>query len=102
MTVVISNTASGKARAALYEKGRQSITLTIEKLDGRTLGAMIAYSATGVGFYIAGEYRLRITRPSVEPGKKAATAIPPNCRAKSWHLILFEAASAEQIWKPHG
>jgi glucose-6-phosphate isomerase len=62
-------------RQALYENGRASMTITLDKLDARTLGALIALYERAVGLYA---YLVNINayhQPGVEAGKKAAAAI---------------------------
>jgi len=62
-------------RAALYENGRDSITLTVEKLTPRTLGAMIALYERAVGLYAALINVNAYHQPGVEAGKKAAEKV---------------------------
>ena len=62
-------------RQALYDNGRESITLTIPRVDARTVGALIALYERAVGLYA---YLININayhQPGVEAGKKAAAAI---------------------------
>lgn len=62
-------------RQALYENGRGSITLTLDRLDARTLGALIALYERAVGYYAE---LIRINayhQPGVEAGKKAAAEV---------------------------
>jgi glucose-6-phosphate isomerase len=59
-------------RRALSEKDRQSITLTIEKIDPRSIGAMIALYERAVGFYGSLININAYHQPGVEAGKKAA------------------------------
>lgn len=62
-------------RRALFEKDRESITLTVEQLDARTLGALIALHERAVGLYA---FLINVNayhQPGVEAGKKAATAV---------------------------
>jgi glucose-6-phosphate isomerase len=85
-------------RAALYENDRQSITITIEKLDTRTLGALIALYERTVGFYASLIHVNAYNQPGVEAGKKAATAVLELQAKIVAHLSTNpEAASAEQI-----
>ena len=59
-------------RAALYGKGRESMTLSLPRLDAFNLGAIIAAYERAVGFYA---YLVGINayhQPGVEAGKKAA------------------------------
>jgi glucose-6-phosphate isomerase len=59
-------------RRALGEKGRESITLTIEKIDARSIGALIALYERAVGFYASLINVNAYHQPGVEAGKKAA------------------------------
>ncbi len=62
-------------RAALYEKERQSITLSIEKVNAFNVGALIALYERAVGFYASLVNINAYHQPGVESGKKAATRI---------------------------
>lgn len=62
-------------RAALAEKGRESITLTIPEVSARTLGALIALFERTVGLYGALINVNAYHQPGVEAGKKAAEAV---------------------------
>jgi glucose-6-phosphate isomerase len=63
-------------RNALYEKGRESLTITVEKLDARSVGALIALYERAVGFYATLINVNAYHQPGVEAGKKMAeTAI---------------------------
>ncbi len=62
-------------RNALYENGRESITITLEKLDARSLGALIALYERAVGFYATLVNVNAYHQPGVEAGKKNAGAI---------------------------
>jgi glucose-6-phosphate isomerase len=59
-------------RRALGEKDRESITLTIEKIDARSVGALIALYERAVGFYASLIHINAYHQPGVEAGKKAA------------------------------
>ena len=59
-------------RTALSEKGRESITLSIEELDAFHLGMLIALYERAVGFYAALVNVNAYHQPGVEAGKKAA------------------------------
>ncbi len=59
-------------RRALSEKDRESITLTIEKIDARSIGALIALYERAVGFYASLININAYHQPGVEAGKKAA------------------------------
>ena len=59
-------------RRALSEKDRESITLTIEKIDARSIGTLIALYERAVGFYASLINVNAYHQPGVEAGKKAA------------------------------
>jgi len=61
-------------RKALYEKGRDSITITIPKVTPRSVGALIALYERAVGFYGSLVNVNAYHQPGVEAGKKAAAA----------------------------
>ncbi|HTP64135.1 MAG TPA: glucose-6-phosphate isomerase, partial [Geobacteraceae bacterium] len=62
-------------RQALYENGRESLTITVEKIDARTVGALIALYERAVGFYASLVNINAYHQPGVEAGKKAAGAV---------------------------
>ena len=62
-------------RQALWENGRQSITLTIDRVDGFNVGLLIALYERAVGLYASMVNINAYHQPGVEAGKKAATAI---------------------------
>jgi len=62
-------------RQALAENGRQSMTLTLQRLDPRSLGAVIALFERAVGFYASLININAYHQPGVEAGKKAAAAV---------------------------
>ncbi len=59
-------------REALYEKDRESITLTIRDLSAFTIGVLIALFERTVGFYASLINVNAYHQPGVEAGKKAA------------------------------
>jgi len=62
-------------RAALYEKGRESVTLTIPDVSPRSIGALIALYERTVGLYASLVGINAYHQPGVEAGKKAAGAV---------------------------
>jgi glucose-6-phosphate isomerase len=62
-------------RAALSENGRESIMITIRRVDARSVGALIALYERAVGFYASLVRINAYHQPGVEAGKKAAAAI---------------------------
>jgi len=61
-------------RAALFENGRSSLTLTLRRVDAAALGAMIALFERAVGLYASLVGVNAYHQPGVEAGKKAAAA----------------------------
>jgi glucose-6-phosphate isomerase len=59
-------------RKALAESGRQSVTISIPRVDARSLGALIALYERAVGFYASLVNINAYHQPGVEAGKKAA------------------------------
>ncbi len=62
-------------RNALHENGRESITITIDRLDAQSVGALIALYERAVGFYATLVNVNAYHQPGVEAGKKMAGAI---------------------------
>ena len=62
-------------RAALYENGRDSITLSIPRVNAFQVGALIALYERAVGFYGSLVKINAYHQPGVEAGKKAATRL---------------------------
>ena len=70
-------------RRALAERGRRSITLTLEALDAQSLGALIALFERAVGIYAELIDVNAYHQPGVEAGKKAAADV-----IDSMHRVL--------------
>ncbi len=90
---------------ALYEKNRESITLTIPRVDARSVGALIALYERTVCFYASLVNINPYHQPGVEAGKKAATeflALQRNILAvlKTAFQPVTIATLAEQIGSP--
>ena len=62
-------------REALFENGRQSITLTVRDCSAFTVGVLIALFERAVGLYASLVNINAYHQPGVEAGKKAATAV---------------------------
>ncbi len=62
-------------RRALHENGRESLTITIDTLDPRSVGALIALFERAVGLYASLVNINAYHQPGVEAGKKAAGAV---------------------------
>ena len=62
-------------REALSGNDRQSMTITIGRVDARAIGALIALFERAVGFYASMIHINAYHQPGVEAGKKAASAV---------------------------
>jgi glucose-6-phosphate isomerase len=62
-------------RQALSEKNRDSITISVEEVNGRTVGALIALYERAVGLYAELVNINAYHQPGVEAGKKAAAVV---------------------------
>lgn len=62
-------------REALYEKDRESVTITIDEVSGFSVGVLIALFERAVGFYATMVNINAYHQPGVEAGKKAAGAV---------------------------
>ncbi len=59
-------------RRALHENGRESLTLSVQRVDAATVGRLIALYERGVGFYASLINVNAYHQPGVEAGKVAA------------------------------
>ena len=62
-------------RSALFEKGRQSITISIDQVTPFSVGMLIALYERAVGFYASLVNINAYHQPGVEAGKKAAAKL---------------------------
>jgi len=62
-------------RRALYENGRPSLTVTIDAVDPRSVGMLIALYERAVGLYASLVGINAYNQPGVEAGKKAAAVV---------------------------
>lgn len=62
-------------RTALFQSGRGNMTITIDKVDAKTIGAMIALYERAVGLYATLVNINAYHQPGVEAGKKAAAVV---------------------------
>ncbi len=85
-------------RAALYENGRDSITITIDELTPTTLGALIALYERTVGLYAELVDVNAYDQPGVEAGKKAAAGVLElQNKAVAWLRQHSQAATASEV-----
>ena len=62
-------------RTALYENGRESMTITIDRVDAHMIGVLIALFERAVGLYASLVNINAYHQPGVEAGKKAAGTV---------------------------
>ncbi|MCX7826697.1 MAG: glucose-6-phosphate isomerase [Verrucomicrobiae bacterium] len=73
-------------RRALYENGRESITITVPDVSAQTIGKLIALYERAVGFYATLVNINAYHQPGVQAGKLAADAVLALQRAVLAHL----------------
>ncbi len=83
-------------RTALYEAGRDNLTISIPEVTPRVVGALIALYERAVGFYAAMVNINAYHQPGVEAGKKAAASVLA-VLAATRGALKKEAQTAEQI-----
>ncbi|MGI9087278.1 MAG: glucose-6-phosphate isomerase [Chthoniobacterales bacterium] len=84
-------------RTALFESGRESITLSISEVNAFNIGMLIALYERAVGFYGSLVNVNAYHQPGVEAGKKAATKILELQGAVSQEMAGKKGQSAEEI-----
>ena len=84
-------------RAALRDVGRYTLTLTLERLDARRLGALIALHERAVGFYATLVGVNAYHQPGVEAGRVAAAEILDLQRRLEAHLAGGAEGSAAEL-----
>jgi glucose-6-phosphate isomerase len=88
-------------RAALFDNDRQSLTITVRRVDARTIGILIALFERAVGFYGSLVNINAYHQPGVEAGKKAAAAVLES-QAKIVKALSATPRTAEQIAREIG
>jgi glucose-6-phosphate isomerase len=83
-------------REALASNGRESMTITIERVDARSIGALIALFERAVGLYAALVGINAYHQPGVEAGKKAASDIL-DLKKRVVAAVQPQAASAAEV-----
>ena len=84
-------------RSALYESGRESITIGIPDVNAFNLGVLIALYERAVGFYGSLVNVNAYDQPGVEAGKKAATRLLQLQKQVIAKLIVGRGQTAEEI-----
>jgi len=84
-------------RAALYESGRESITVSLPEVNEFNVGALIALYERAVGFYGSLVNIDAYHQPGVEAGKKAATKLLQLQGRVRANLSVSSGKTAEEI-----
>ena len=84
-------------RSALYESGRESLTVSISEVSAFNLGALIALYERAVGFYGSLVNINAYDQPGVEAGKKAATRLLQLQKQVCERLATDRGQTAEEI-----
>jgi len=84
-------------RSALYESGRESITVTIPEVNAFNVGALIALYERAVGFYASLVNINAYHQPGVEAGKKAATRVLELQKRVEGSLSMGPGKTADEI-----
>src|SRR5437867_4311669 len=84
-------------RSALYESGRESITMSIPEVNAFNVGALIALYERAVGFYASLVNVNAYDQPGVEAGKTAATKLLQLQKQVREKLTTGAGKSAEEI-----
>jgi glucose-6-phosphate isomerase len=88
-------------RAALFENGRESMTITVPRVDARTVGGLIALFERAVGLYAGLVGVNAYHQPGVEAGKKAAATVL-TLQAKVLAALSDKPMTAEAIAETAG
>jgi len=83
-------------REALFENERDSMTITVPRVDARRVGALIALFERAVGLYASLIGINAYHQPGVEAGKKAAAAVL-TLQNKVVEALSLSPRTAEQI-----
>jgi glucose-6-phosphate isomerase len=90
-------------RSALFEKGRESITISIDRVTPFSVGALIALYERAVGFYGSLVNINAYHQPGVEAGKKAAgTLLGLQSHLAKLLQAIGKPATAEELAKSVG
>jgi glucose-6-phosphate isomerase len=88
-------------RQALFDNGRESVTITVPRVDARAVGALIALFERAVGLYASLIGINAYHQPGVEAGKKAAASILA-LQARLLELLSTTPCTVEQIARAAG
>jgi glucose-6-phosphate isomerase len=88
-------------REALFSNDRQSMTLTISRVDARSIGSLIALFERSVGFYATLVGVNAYHQPGVEAGKKAAASVLA-LQSQVMETLTAKPQNAEEVAKSMG
>jgi glucose-6-phosphate isomerase len=88
-------------RTALFENDRESMTITVPRVDARVVGGLIALFERAVGLYASLIDINAYHQPGVEAGKKAAASVLA-LQGKVLAALSAAPQTAEQIAKTAG
>jgi glucose-6-phosphate isomerase len=83
-------------RAALFDNGRETMTITVPRVDARSVGGLIALFERAVGFYATLVGINAYHQPGVEAGKKAAATVLELQRG-ILRMLKADPQTAEQV-----
>ncbi len=83
-------------RAALFDNDRESVTITVPRVDARVVGTLIALFERTVGFYATLVNINAYHQPGVEAGKKAA-AVVLDIQHKALGALTTTPQTADQV-----
>ena len=89
-------------RSALYDSGRESITISIPEVNAFNLGILIALYERAVGFYGSLVNVNAYDQPGVEAGKKAAGKLLELQKRVTEQLVIGKGNTAEEIGRSIG
>lgn len=88
-------------REALFDNDRQSLTITVPRVDAQTVGVLIALFERAVGLYASLININAYHQPGVEAGKKAAAAVL-ELQGKAEKALSAAPQTADQLAKAIG
>ncbi|KAJ3051135.1 hypothetical protein HK102_012134, partial [Quaeritorhiza haematococci] len=83
-------------REALFANDRRSVTITVDRVDARTVGALIALFERAVGLYATLVNVNAYHQPGVEAGKKAAASVL-ELQDKARAALTAQPRTADQV-----
>ena len=83
-------------REALFENNRESMTITVPRVDGQVVGGLIALFERAVGLYASVIGINAYNQPGVEAGKKAAASVLA-LQSKVVELLSAAPQTADEV-----